>query len=88
LASRSDIALVLADMVLPGGVSGAELVSALRTERRELAVLFMTGYSNDAVSSDPLIHDVRLLPKPFSDAALAAAVADALRDAGNAARLA
>ena len=42
-------------------------------------MLFMTGYSNDAVSSDPTVNDVPLLPKPFSEAALASAVSEALR---------
>ena len=67
-------------------MSGAELVSALRRERPELPVLFMTGYSNDAISNDPAIQDVKLLPKPFSEPALAEAVQSALRDADAAAR--
>ena len=80
LASRQDVALLLIDMVLPGGMSGAELVAALRHDRRALPVLFMTGYSNDAVSNEPAIHDVPLLPKPFTEAALTSAVRDALRE--------
>jgi len=79
LASGQDVALVLADMALPGAMSGADLVSGLRRERPQLPVLFMTGYSNDAVSSDPQINDVPLLAKPFSEATLASAVAEALR---------
>ncbi len=84
LASRKDIALLLADMVLPGGMSGAELVSALRRDRRDLPVLFMTGYSNDAVTNDPVIQDVKLLPKPFTEPALAEAVRSALREGSGA----
>ena len=79
LTTRSDIALLISDMVLPGGMSGAELVSAMRHERPELPVLFVTGYSNDAVSNDPEIKDIKLLPKPFSESALAAAVGELLQ---------
>ena len=38
----------------------------------------MTGYSNDAVSIDPQIEDIRLLAKPFSESALAGAVGELL----------
>ena len=79
LASHKDIALLLVDMMLPGGMGGAELVSVLRKERIELPVLFMTGYSNDALSEE--IQGFRLLAKPFTEAALTQAVRDALRDA-------
>jgi CheY-like chemotaxis protein len=79
LASRKDIALLLVDMMLPGGMSGAELVSFMQRECAALPVLFMTGYSNDAVSNDPAIEGVRLLPKPFTESALGAAVLEVLR---------
>jgi PAS domain S-box-containing protein len=79
LATRQDFALLLVDMMLPGGMSGAELVTIVRREHPELPVLFMTGYSNDALSSTPEIHGTRLLPKPFTEAALTEAVREALR---------
>jgi signal transduction histidine kinase len=78
LGGEHDIALLLVDMMLPGGMSGAELVSALRREGSTLPVVFMTGYSNDALSSSPEIHGTRLLAKPFSEAALTDAVREAL----------
>jgi signal transduction histidine kinase/CheY-like chemotaxis protein len=80
LAGRTDVALLLVDMVLPGGMSGPDLAAWLRRERRGLPVLFMTGYSNDAVSNDPEIQGIALLPKPFSETALAAAVREALHE--------
>jgi len=86
LASRQDVALLLVDMVLPGGMSGAELVTALRRERAQLPVLFMTGYSNDAVANDAGIQGIGLLPKPFTEAALTAAVREALREHARAKR--
>jgi PAS domain S-box-containing protein len=80
LSQRHDVDLMLTDMALPGGMSGAELVGHVRAERPRLPVLFMTGYSNDAVANEhPALQDVQLLPKPFSRSALAAAVREALR---------
>ena len=79
LASRSDIALLLTDMGLPTGMSGVELVSALRAGGSRLPVLFMTAYNHDTGSSEA-IEDVRLLLKPFSEAVLSAAVTEALRE--------
>jgi PAS domain S-box-containing protein len=78
LATRQDFALLLVDMMLPGGMSGAELVTIMRRERGDLPVLFMTGYSKDALSNAPEIHGTRLLPKPFTEAALIEAVREAL----------
>jgi CheY-like chemotaxis protein len=81
LPERQDIALVLTDMALPGGMSGADLVASVRAERPQLPMLFMTGYSNDAIVNDQRrTHGVRLLPKPFSRASLASAVLDTLND--------
>jgi PAS domain S-box-containing protein len=81
LPERKDIALMLTDMALPGGMSGADLVANVRAERPELPMLFMTGYSNDAIVNDQRrTHGVRLLPKPFSRASLASAVLDTLNE--------
>jgi CheY-like chemotaxis protein len=83
LHGRRDVEMVLTDMALPGGMGGAELVSHIRAEQPGLPVLFMTGYSKDAVANDqPGTQDVQLLPKPFTKAALAAAVREALRGRG------
>ncbi len=79
LGERDEIALMLTDMALPGGMSGADLVAAVRAQRPGLPMLFMTGYSEDAIARDQRrTGGVRLLPKPFSRAALAAAVLDTL----------
>ncbi len=53
------------------GLNGRELARHLVRKRRELRVLFVSGYSKDALSnrsaSDP---EMVLLSKPFSVAAL------------------
>jgi PAS domain S-box-containing protein len=81
LPEREDIALMLTDMALPGGMSGADLVASVRAKRPELPMLFMTGYSSDAIVNDQRrTHGVRLLSKPFSRASLASAVLDTLNE--------
>jgi CheY-like chemotaxis protein len=58
-------------------MTGPELIRHLKaTETREFAVLFVTGYVGEGESDELRGHE--LLRKPFTVAALAGAVADAL----------
>jgi FixJ family two-component response regulator len=73
------VSLLLADMVLPGGKNGAELAREVRHLRADLPVLFMSGYTDDAVIHNGRLDEgVRLLEKPFTSNALAIAVRQAL----------
>jgi signal transduction histidine kinase/CheY-like chemotaxis protein len=66
--------LVVTDVVMPE-MGGRELVEHLRRSRPDLPVLFITGYTDDARMLDELSGpDTRLLEKPFTASALAAAV--------------
>lgn len=47
--SNSAIALLITDVGLPGGMNGRQLAEAVRQERPDLEVLFITGYANNAV---------------------------------------
>jgi two-component system, NtrC family, sensor kinase len=55
--------LVLTDIVMPGGLSGIEVLSYVRDRHPHLPVVLMTGYSNELqkVSADEIV-----LLKPFS----------------------
>jgi signal transduction histidine kinase/ActR/RegA family two-component response regulator len=66
--------LVLTDIVMPGGLSGIEVLGYVRDRHPHLPVVLMTGYSNELqkVSADEIV-----LLKPFSPHELA----DALRKA-------
>jgi PAS domain S-box-containing protein len=44
----SEVDLLLADLVLPGSLSGRGLAERLRQEKPELKVIFMSGYSPEA----------------------------------------
>jgi two-component system cell cycle sensor histidine kinase/response regulator CckA len=76
---RQEIDLLLTDMVLPGGLQGAELADAARAAREGLPVLHMSGYSRDAgIHGGRLSEGVDFLQKPFTPAELIARVEEAL----------
>jgi PAS domain S-box-containing protein len=73
------IDMLFTDVVLPGGMTGAELAREAQTLRPGLKVLYTTGYARDAI-----VHEGRLDPgidlitKPFTFAELASRVRDML----------
>jgi CheY-like chemotaxis protein len=81
LAMSGPIDLLLTDVVLPK-MNGRQLADAMRGQRPNLRVLFMTGYSRNAiVHQGRLDPGVELVQKPLSQAMLAAKVR-AVLDAG------
>ena len=73
-----EIDLVLTDMVMPGGISGTQLIERMREMRPSLLAIVMSGYSLQ-LSSDALPAGISFLSKPFSLAALSGAIEDAQR---------
>jgi len=72
------IHLLLADVVLPGG-SGRALADALLSQRADVRVLFMSGYTEDAiVHRGVLASNTPFLHKPFSADTLTAKVREVL----------
>ncbi len=72
------IDLLLTDVILPGP-NGRELANAALRKRPKLKVLFMTGYSRNAiVHQGRLDEGVQLIQKPLTRASLAAKVRDVL----------
>jgi signal transduction histidine kinase/ActR/RegA family two-component response regulator len=66
-----EIALLITDMVLPGG-NGRELAEQLVAARPGLKVLFTSGYTDDAALRGALaIREIDFLAKPFTPAGLA-----------------
>ena len=77
-ASPFRIDLLLADIVMPG-LNGRELADQLHHRQSGLRVLFMTGYSRDAiVHQGRLDSGVSLLQKPVTQALLAARIREIL----------
>jgi two-component system, cell cycle sensor histidine kinase and response regulator CckA len=77
-ARGAAIDLMLTDVVMPG-MSGRELADRLRVSRPDIAVLYMSGYTDDAVVRHGLLaEDMALVQKPFRAAALARRVREVL----------
>ncbi len=67
--------LLLTDVVMPGGLNGRELADEAIRRRPGLRVLYMTGYSRDAIMRNGrLAPGVHVIGKPFSLEELAAKV--------------
>jgi PAS domain S-box-containing protein len=68
------IDLVLTDVVMPN-MSGPELVNQLERRRPGIKVLFMSGYSDDAIAHHGVLEEgVAFIQKPFSPDQLAGKV--------------
>lgn len=75
------IRLLIADLVLPGGLDGGELAQRLQAERPDLRVILSTGYGTDFDDGRwQALAAARLLPKPFSPDALARYVRECLEE--------
>jgi two-component system cell cycle sensor histidine kinase/response regulator CckA len=73
LQHQGPIALLVSDLVMPG-MSGPELAERLRLSRPELAILFMSGFSEHAVFEQALAEGAGFLQKPFTPMSLAVRV--------------
>jgi signal transduction histidine kinase/PAS domain-containing protein len=79
LASRKPVHLLVTDVGLPGGMNGRQLAEAARLARKDLKVLFITGYAeNAAVGSGHLEPGMEVLAKPFAMSTLANKVREML----------
>jgi PAS domain S-box-containing protein len=76
------IALLLTDMVLPDGVSGAELAEQVQAEKPAIKVVLMSGYTSELVGQLYTRRpSTRFIQKPFQPNALAQIVREALDEA-------
>lgn len=74
--------LLIADIVLPGGMGGRDLAEKACALQPDLQVLYISGYAENALSHHGRLDDgVQLLVKPFRLADLGAKVRQILDDA-------
>ena len=79
---KGPIQLMITDVVMPK-VNGRELAEQLVRQRPQMKVLYMSGYTDGAITNSGLLHkDVAFLQKPFTPAALIDKVRDVLENDG------
>ena len=80
-SSTATIHLLITDVVMPN-MDGPTLVRAVKRLRPDMAVIFMSGYAEEAFRrNDEKAEDLHFLPKPFGLKQLAAKVKDVLSEA-------
>lgn len=79
LRQHDEVELVFTDIVLPGAISGVELLGLAKSEFPKLKVLLTSGYANARLSSD-LEQDIHVLKKPYRMSELADTVRIALQE--------
>jgi two-component system cell cycle sensor histidine kinase/response regulator CckA len=68
------IDLVISDVIVPGG-SGPRLAETLRHRRPTLRILYVSGFTWEAISEEgPPVREIDFLPKPFTASSLLARV--------------
>jgi CheY-like chemotaxis protein len=75
---RGPIHLLLTDVIMPG-MNGRELAGQLAPRRPEMRVLYMSGYTENAIGHNGMLDEgINLLQKPFTLAAMKAKVREVL----------
>ncbi len=78
LAHRGPLHLLLTDVVMPG-MNGRELAARVAAEHPEARVMFMSGYTDDAIAHHGVLESgIDFLEKPFAPAKIAGRVREAL----------
>lgn len=78
IAQIPDIAIVVSDVIMPGGISGRQLAEQVMAEQPYMLIILMSGYTDEA---EELAADrLPLLTKPFVRKDLARALQAAKQD--------
>ena len=79
IAENDDIALLFTDIVMPGGMTGAELAKRAIGSNPDLKVLYTSGYTDTTVFDNGLLEKgCDVLSKPYRKERLAHSVRDIL----------
>ena len=75
---NGDINLLLTDLILPG-LNGRELSELLVKSRKNMKILFISGYSDDVIAKHGVMdEDVSFLQKPFTASSLGKKIREVL----------
>ena len=84
IESGMPIDLLFTDVIMPGPLRSAELAAKARERIPGLAVLFTSGYTENAMSTGGRLEpNIELLPKPYTREALARKVRHVLANAAH-----
>lgn len=82
IAQTPDLDLIISDVVMPGGITGSQLMYEVHSTAPNVARLLMSGFVPEEMGHPPQASDeIALLRKPFTRSALMAAVRKALETA-------
>lgn len=76
---KQSIDLVLTDLVMPEHMNGRELAQALIADRKDVKIIYTSGYSADILGKDPILRPgSNYLQKPYQPETLARVVRERL----------
>ncbi|WP_128892904.1 response regulator [Erythrobacter sp. HKB08] len=78
IARGDDFDLIVSDVVMPG-MDGPTMVKAIRKQRPDLPVLFMSGYAEEQLRKEIDVANMHFLAKPFSVQQIGDCVSQILR---------
>jgi PAS domain S-box-containing protein len=78
LQQNADIDLLFSDMMMPGGMTGADLARQAHVLRPGLRILLTSGYIDGGASSGGSVDGIRILRKPYRGEELAQALRDVM----------
>jgi PAS domain S-box-containing protein len=76
------IDLVFTDVIMPGDMSGIDLVRELKARHAGIPVLLTSGYTAQRIVAEDMVEGLQLLRKPYSQVELSQAVRLVMNDHG------
>lgn len=78
-AYEGNIDLLLTDVIMPN-INGQELANELKQSRPDMAVIFMSGYTDDVIAHHGVLEDgVNFIQKPITLSRLAHKLREVLK---------
>ncbi len=79
---KGKIDLLLTDVIMPGGMSGRQLVEHITPQRPEMRIIYMSGYTDNAIVNHGILDsDAAFIQKPFTPDHLAKKIREVLDQA-------
>ena len=78
ISEGGEFDLIVSDVVMPG-MDGPAMVRAIRQQRPDMPVLFMSGYAEEQLRKDIDIPDMHFIAKPFSVQAIGDKVGNVMK---------